>query len=171
MIEISNEEFEKYIRDLINKKITHINLAHLLHTDTRTLLKKIYNLENKELLYEYVRNYPYKPRENKNIDYESLLIELITNGKDVASIQEEYNIAERTYRRNIEKLKNKNSLLYWTYKKYITGQMTNEDWEYVKCTKESKVCYTKDSVEDRKAQLMGIFTTFDILKEKGLEIK
>lgn len=169
MKEISNKEFEGYVKDLINKKITHVALARLLHTDTRTLLNRIYSLENEKLLTEYVKNNPYKPRENRNIDYESLVIELITDRKSVSAIQEEYHIAERTYRRNIEKLKSQNSTLYWIYKKYTTGQMTNEDWEYLKSLQEGKVCYTKDSVEDRKAQLMGLFSTYDILKEKGLE--
>lgn len=46
MIEVTNNEFQQYVRDLINKKITHVNLAKKLKTDTRTLKDKICSLEN-----------------------------------------------------------------------------------------------------------------------------
>lgn len=86
MIEINEQEFEKLVKKVIKKEITRVELVGILHTDTRTLYEKIYNMENTELLEKYLEQYPYKPRENKNINYKNLIIETIRNNKRVSDV-------------------------------------------------------------------------------------
>lgn len=168
MIEINEQEFEKLVKKVIKKEITRVELVGILHTDIRTLYEKIYNMENIGLLEEYLEEYPYKPRENKNINYRNLIIEIIRNNKRVSDVQKEYEIAERTYRRNIEKMKLQDSKLYGIYKNYIRGNMQDEEMEYIIQLPFGTVCTTKKSEEERKIELLDIFTTYNALKEKGL---
>lgn len=168
MIEINKQEFENLINQVIKKEITRVELAGILHTDIRTLYEKIYNMENTDLLEKYLEQYPYKPRENKNINYKNLIIETIRNNKRVSDVQKEYEIAERTYRRNIEKMKLQDSKLYSIYKNYIRGNIQDEEMEYIIQLPFGTVCTTKKSEEERKIELLDIFTTYNALKEKGL---
>lgn len=168
MIEINEQEFEKLVKKVIKKEITRVELVGILHTDIRTLYEKIYNMENIGLLEEYLEEYPYKPRENKNINYRNLIIEIIRNNKRVSDVQKEYEIAERTYRRNIEKMKLQDSKLYGIYKNYIRGNIQDEEMEYIIQLPFGTVCTTKKSEEERKIELLDIFTTYNALKEKGL---
>lgn len=168
MIEINEQEFEKLVKKVIKKEITRVELVGILHTDTRTLYEKIYNMENTELLEKYLEQYPYKPRENKNINYKNLIIETIRNNKRVSDVQKEYGIAGRTYRRNIERIKLQDSKLYNIYKNYIRGNIQDEEMEYIIQLPFGKVCYTNKSEEERKAELLSIFATYSMLKEKGM---
>lgn len=170
MIEISQQEFENYIKDLINKKITRVELAKKLKTDTRTLSNKIYAIEDKELLEQYLKVYPYKPGKNENIDYEALIIEIVKTNESVSNMQQKYDISGRTYRRNIERMQYENKMLYTVYKNYIRGAMTDEDIKYIDTLPIRKVSYS-NSVEDRKAQLMQFFLIYETLIKKGLTEK
>ncbi len=171
MIKINDDKFEEYVKALINKKITHVKLAKELKTDTRTLKDRIYSLQNQELLVEYFKVFPYKPKENKNIDYEAFVIELIKSNEQVSMLREKYQIAERTYRRNINKLKNTNNRLYKIYKSYIDGKISEEDLIYINSLEIRKVSYTNDSAEDRKAELMQLFFEYEQLLQEGLDIE
>lgn len=170
MVEISQQEFENCIKDLINKKTTKVELAKKLKTDIRKLANKIYEIDNKELLNQYIKMYPYKPAKNENIDYEALIIEIVKTNESVMNMQEKYDIAERTYRRNINKIQYKNRVLYTIYKNYISGKMTEEDKRYIDTLERRKVSYS-NCVEDRKAQLMQLFLIYEKLIEKGLTEK
>lgn len=170
MKEINKQELEKIVETLISGKITKVEMAKQLRTDVRTLTNKIYELDNKVLLEKYIEKFPYKPGENKNIDYEALVIELLQAQGKVMEIQEKYHIAERTYRRNIEKLKNSNPQIYKLYKSYISGELTEKEENYVRNLKPRKVSYT-NSTEYRKAELLDFFTTYEELLKKGLSEK
>ncbi len=167
MIEISKEEFENSILDLINRKITRVELAKKLHTDTRTLVNMIYQIDNEQLLKQYIEIYPYKPKENKNINYESLVIEMIKNAMSAKDMQSKYDIAERTYTRNINKLKQSNDRLYKIYKSYIKGYLSSEDMEYINEMSKEKVIYTTN-IQERKAELMYLFMKYEELLQQGL---
>ena len=167
MIKISQEEFEKYILDLINKRITRVELARKLGTDTRTLSNKIYGITNEKLLEQYIKVYPYRPGQNKNIDYEALIIELLQHKKSVIEMQQKYGIAERTYRRKIERVKISNNRLYLIYKKYIRGEVSDDELDYINSL-EGKTVRFSNSVEDRKAELMCFFMMYKELLNSGL---
>lgn len=168
MIEVTEKELEDLVEKVIKNEIKRTELLSILHTDLRTLYARIYNMENTDLLKRYLEQYPYKPKENKNINYRNLIIELIKNNKRVLDMQKEYEIAERTYRRNIEKIKLQDSKLYNIYKNYIRGNMQDEEMEYIMQLSSGKVCNTKKSEEEREAKLLDIFATYNILKEKGM---
>lgn len=168
MIEVSDQDFEKLIEKVIKKEITRVELATMLQTDIRTLYGKIYNMQNSELLEKYLEQYPYKPAENKNIDYRNLIIEIIKNNKKISDVLEEYKIAERTYRRNINKIKSQDPRLYSIYKSYIRENIQEDDFKYINSISFGKVCYTKDSTEERKAELLAIFAMYNALKKKGM---
>lgn len=167
MIEISKEEFENSILDLINRKITRVELAKKLHIDTRTLVNMIYQIDNEQLLKQYIEIYPYKPKENRNINYEALVIEMIKNAMTAKDIQSKYDIAERTYTRNINKLKQSNNRLYKIYKSYIKGYLSSEDMEYINEMSKEKVIYTTN-IQERKAELMYLFMKYEELLQQGL---
>ena len=80
-----------------------------------------------KVLQQYIKKYPYKPKENRNINYEALIIELLKDEKDVLKIQEKYSIAERTYRRNVKKLETTNNRLYLIYKKSTNIFLKNKN--------------------------------------------
>ena len=139
MIEVSDQDFEKLIEKVIKKEITRVELATMLQTDIRTLYGKIYNMQNSELLEKYLEQYPYKPAENKNIDYRNLIIEIIKNNKKISDVLEEYKIAERTYRRNINKIKSQDPRLYSIYKSYIRENIQEDDFKYINSISFGKV--------------------------------
>lgn len=170
MIEVSENEFEKYILDLINKRITRVELAKKLQTDTRTLSNRIYGITNEKLLKEYLEQYPYKPRQNKNVNYEALIVQLIQSNITAKEMQERYEIAERTYRRNIKKVKESNERLYMIYENYIKGKITDEDYSYINSLDKGVVVLC-DNVEDRKAELMCFFMEYKQLLNSGLTEK
>lgn len=169
MIVLSDLEFEKCVKRLIDKEITRTDLAKELRTDTRTLANRIYNIQNQELLKKYLEEFPYKPRQNENINYENLIIEIIKNGRKASDAQEIYDIAERTYRRNIKRVQETNQTLYFAYKNYIHSSLSYDDKEYIEGLEEGPVSFT-NSTEDRKAQLIDLFRYYDALIAIGLEV-
>lgn len=168
MIEVNEQKFEELVEKVIENEITRVELASMLQTDIRTLYNRIYNMKNMELLAKYLEQYPYKPKENKNINYRNLIIELIKNNQRVLDIQMKYEIAERTYRRNIEKMKLQDPKLYNIYKNYIRGNIQDDEMEYIIQLPVGKVCNTKKSEKERQVELLNIFATYNRLKEKGM---
>lgn len=65
-------------------------------------------------------------------------------------------------------MKLQDSKLYGIYKNYIRGNMQDEEMEYIIQLPFGTVCTTKKSEEERKIELLDIFTTYNALKEKGL---
>lgn len=170
MKEISDQEFEQYVMKLINRESTRVELAKELKTDTRTLINRIYHMKNEELLKKYIAEYSYKPKKNENINYENLIISIVKNNEKIGEVQDLYNIAERTYRRNIDRIKNVNPRLHQIYKDYIHNSISYEDKEYIDSLEEGEIAFT-NNIEDRKAQLMNLFREYNELLGYGLDEK
>lgn len=170
MKEISDQEFEQTVIKLIKKELTRVDLAKELKTDTRTLTNRIYQIKNEELLKQYLAEYSYKPKKNENINYENLIIEIVKNNEKIGEVQDLYNIAERTYRRNIDRIKNINPRLYQIYKDYLHNILSYEDKEYIDSLEEGPVAVT-NNIEDRKAQLMDLFSKYYEMLGLGLDEK
>ena len=81
MKQISQEEFEQYIQDIIDGKMTRKRLASELETVMRTINHRIMELEGKNpALYQaFIQKFPYTPKEIK-LDVEALAIKVINNG-------------------------------------------------------------------------------------------
>ena len=118
MKEMSKEEFYEEIRSVIRGEITITKLAKKIKTDFRTLNNKIQELSvyNPELYNEYVEKFPYKSKSRDDIDFEALAIEIVKENMTMKTVEEKYNVGERTVRRRIEDLKKENPYLYKIYK-------------------------------------------------------
>ena len=118
MKEMSKEEFYEKIRSVIRGEISTTKLVKELQTDSRTLNNKIQELSvyNPELYNEYVEKFPYKSKSRDDIDFEALAIEIVKENMTMKTVEEKYNVGERTVRRRIETLKKENPYLYGIYK-------------------------------------------------------
>lgn len=118
MIEISQEEFEQRIRDVIQGKTTRKKLVKDLQIDARTLNNKIQELagNNISLYLEFIEKFPYKAREREDINFEALLIEMIKEGSYTEDIAKKYEVGERTIRRKINEIGKTNPDLIFLYK-------------------------------------------------------
>lgn len=127
MIEISQEEFEQKIQEVIDGKLSRQQLTKLLKTDTRTLNNKIQELVvyNSDLYMEFIKKYPYKAKERTDIDYEALVIEIIKSSMPTSKAAEKYNIGERTITRKVKALEKENPYLIEIYREIKKNNRNN----------------------------------------------
>lgn len=119
MLKISVEEFEARIQDVIDGKISRVDLAKLLQTDIRTLNNKIIEeigVNNPDLYIEYIKKFPYKQKERDDIDYEALVIEMVKNRTYSIDAAIKYNVGVRTIQRKVNALEKENPYLISIYK-------------------------------------------------------
>ena len=118
MIEITQEEFETKIRDVIAGKVSRSKLAKELKTDTRTLNNKIQELAtcNRELYLSFIKKYPYKQKERDDIDYEALIIEITKNSMTSIDAARKYRVGVRTIQRRVNEIEKENPYLIEIYK-------------------------------------------------------
>lgn len=105
MKEISQEEFEQYIRNVIDGKMSRTQIAKELESDFRTLNNEIQllSIKNPELYQEFIGKFPYKPKEIKGISFRNIAIEFLRGEGTWAELAEKYHIGIRTIRRKIDK--------------------------------------------------------------------
>ena len=98
MIEISQEEFEAKIQDIIDGKTTRVKLIEELKVDKVTLNTKIQELSvfNPELYRAFVIKFPYRPREYTHIDYEAVVIDILKKGYKRREWKDIYGIDSKT---------------------------------------------------------------------------
>ena len=118
MLNLSREEFEAKIQDLIDGKTNRKKLIKDLETDSRTLNNKIREMSeyNGELYSAFVSKFPYRTRERNDLDYEALVIEIIQKGMTSVEAAEKYNIGGRTIQRKVNQLQKENPYLVEIYK-------------------------------------------------------
>ena len=65
MRQVSQEEFERYVEEMIAGNMSRIALAQLMETDLRTLKNKLQEVvaTNPALYQRYIEKFPYKPKE------------------------------------------------------------------------------------------------------------
>lgn len=127
MIEISQEEFEQKVQEVIDGKLSRQQLTKLLKTDTRTLNNKIQELVvyNSDLYMEFIKKFPYKSKERTDIDYEALVIEIIKTGMTTAEAVTKYDISERTITRKVKALEKENPYLIEIYREVKKNNRNN----------------------------------------------
>lgn len=127
MIEISQEEFEQKVQEVIDGKLSRQQLTKLLKTDTRTLNNKIQELVvyNSDLYMEFIKKFPYKSKERNDIDYEALVIEIVKTSMTTSAAVEKYNIGERTITRKVKALEKENPYLIEIYREVKKNNRNN----------------------------------------------
>ena len=106
MKEITEEEFESIIKDIIAGKKSKAMVIKELHTEARTLNNKIQELAmtNPELYEEFIKVKPYKPKERKDVNIVGFVTELLITGITMQELADKYHIGVRTISRKIAKL-------------------------------------------------------------------
>ena len=175
MINLSREEFEKYIDALIDEKYSKADLVKLLQTDYRTLNNKIQELvmTNPELYLRYIKKYPYRQKERDDIDYEALVIEAIKTGIYAQDMANKYGIGVRTIQRKVTKLEKENPELVELYRivrqnnkiSAPTGTLTPEVMGKIDSLVRRPV-KVSDINESRRTYLLEIEKTFYERKEQ-----
>ena len=119
MIQISQEEFESKILDVIDGKSTRVELIAELKIDRSTLNNKIQELVvyNPKLYKKFIEKFPYRPREYSHIDYEALLIDILKKGYKRREWDDIYEIDSRTITRKIHAIEKTNPELINLYRK------------------------------------------------------
>ena len=119
MIQISQEEFESKILDVIDGKNTRVELIAELKIDRSTLNNKIQELVvyNPKLYKRFIEKFPYRPREYSHIDYEALLIDILKKGYKRREWDDIYEIDSRTITRKIHAIEKTNPELINLYRK------------------------------------------------------
>ena len=173
MKQITQQEFEGYVRDLIDGKTNKTAIAKKLETSIKKVNYMIDDLAktNPELFMEFFKKQPYAPR-NTEVDPEALAIEVIRYGrKDVAH---DIGISIRTITRTIDKLKTINPTLYELYRKRIRKMDKVERKEFKKAVEREaeKIGYdlspARKSIEDRLNEINEILSKFEALVDSGM---
>lgn len=129
MIDISQEEFEAKVQDILDGKTTRVKLISELKTDRDTLNNKIQELViyNPDLYKAFINKFPYKPREYTHIDYEAIIIDILKKGYKRRELDEVYEgVSSRTITRKIPILEKTNPDLITLYRevsKYRKNQI------------------------------------------------
>lgn len=174
MKQISQEQFEEYIRLLIDGKTTKTKIAKILETSVKKVNYMIDDLAttNKELYIELLEKNPYVPRDT-NIDPAALAIEVIRYGRN--NVAEDLGISLRTISRTVAHLKTTNPKLYELYRSRIKRKRTiSEAIAYKEAVDEeaAKLGFDinpeRESVEERLEYVSSILTKFEKLVDSGM---
>lgn len=180
MKKVSQEEFEKLIRQIIEGERSEGSVIKELETESRTFNNKIseLSLTNPQLYYEFIKARPYKPKERKDINIRGFVIEVLKSGVTVEEICDKYHIGRRTISRKIEQLKKSDKeedrKLYElykriAYKKAHSHQLNNEDIMEINALEREEVAGISD-VERRRQELLKIEKEFqDLSLQVGKE--
>ena len=164
MKEISQEEFENIVKDIIAGRKSKAMVIKELHTEARTLNNKIQELSmtNPELYEEFIKVKPYKPKERKDVNIVGFITELLTTGVNVQELADKYHIGVRTVSRKIAKLEKsdnpKERDLYNLYKsvaqKKSHSQKLDIEEELLMSKLESIQTKQIDDTERRRQELL-----------------
>ena len=181
MKKVSQEEFEKLIRQIIEGERSEGSVIKELETESRTFNNKIseLSLTNPQLYYEFIKARPYKPKERKDINIRGFVIEVLKSGVTVEEICDKYHIGRRTISRKIEQLKKSDKeedrKLYElykriAYKKAHSQKLENADIMKINALKSEDVIGMSD-VERRRLELLEIERQYqDLSLEFGKEV-
>ena len=109
----SSENLKEIAESIINYTDTLENVCKKYNCDSRTLkfelLTYLQQEGNEELLLNWLKTEPYKSKES-DLDYIAVIKYIIKNDVLIKEIREELGVPERTYTRNIAKLRNNESI-------------------------------------------------------------
>ena len=163
----TSENLKQIVESIINSTDTLENVCKKFNCDSRTLkfelLTYLQQEGNEELLSSWLKTEPYKSKES-DIDYIAIVKYIVGNNSSVKSVREELGIPERTYTRNIAKLRNDESIDEETgvsYKELIDiydrnkkNNLTYSDYEILDKvnTRSGLELYTKEHKKIKKIE-------------------
>ena len=173
MKQISQEEFEQYIQDIIDGKMTRKRLASELETVMRTINHRIMELEGKNpALYQaFIQKFPYTPKEIK-LDVEALAIKVINNG--IEQTARDIGISTRSIARKIKQLETINPELLQLYEDR-NGKMSDEERELfmsrVRRIEEEKgiAVLERQELVEKEESIRQSLTKFEELLATGMD--
>lgn len=103
MIEITQEEFENKVEQVIKGETTRTKLIKELKIDRVTLNNKIQELlvYNPDLYHNFIKRFPYMPREYTHINWRAMLIDIMKKGYTKHEAEEQYEVSSRTISRKV----------------------------------------------------------------------
>lgn len=106
MIEITQQDFEGKIEEILLGKTTRKKLIKELKIDRVTLNNKIQELivHNPELYHRFIAKFPYMPREYTHINWRAMLIDIMKKGYTKFEAADQYEINDRTIARKVYKV-------------------------------------------------------------------
>lgn len=118
MKQISQEEFEQCVRDMINGKCTRKDLERKYHVDKVILNNKIQELyvSNLPLYMQFIEKFPYRPRTYTHINYRAMVIDIMKREYTKFQAEEAYGISSRTIARKIISLEQSDPELVYLYR-------------------------------------------------------
>ena len=118
MIEISQDEFEIGIQDVVDGKTTREKLMKNWHMGADKLNTRIQELKvyNSKLYEKFIKKFPYRPREYTHIDYEAVIIDILKNGYKRREWDDVYGVDSRTINRRIYDVEASNPELVALYR-------------------------------------------------------
>lgn len=107
MKEITQEEFEQYITDMLKEGKTRSQMKDELQTSYRTFGKRVQALSatNPALYQQYIEKYPYKPKSRRDINIIEIGIEYLKDKMTMEELARTFEVSERTIRRRLNGLK------------------------------------------------------------------
>ena len=176
MIEISQQEFEAKVQDIIDGKTTRANLIKELKIDKITLNTKIQELAvyNPELYREFVVKFPYRPREYTHIDYEAVIIDILKKGYTRREWNDVYEVDSRTITRKIYDIEEKNPDLVSLYRKVSEYRRRQKQLpeELIKAIEEleEKEIYLCDICDKKREELLKREKEYNEAMYEGLGV-
>lgn len=164
MKELSQEEFESKVEEIINGSISRRKLCDELQTSMRTLNNRIMELSttNPELYKSFVAKFSYKPRKMDVGNINDLAIYVIQHG--LAKTTKVYGISVRTITRKVNELKESNPELYKIYRARTKRDIPDVEIDKYK-KNEAKTERTE--VEEARYELTLLLSEFDRLVKAG----
>ena len=169
MKEITDQEFENYVEQIIDGKLTLKELCKTLRTSYSTLNVRITNLEeiNPDLYGRYIAKFPYKPKRNEQINSRGLIIEIMKDNSSFEEIHKKYGIPKRTIVRRIAEIKKYDKELYSIYQDYRQNSLDLATCEKISNLVREPVLLDKRPEELKKEEIELIFKQFDELLRKN----
>ncbi len=162
MKQVTEQEFEQYIEEIIQGNKSRKKVIKELETDSRTLKANIQKLAetNPELYGRFIKKFPYKTKARTGINYKGLIIAMIKNGYTLEQASQIYEIGIRTISRRIKDLEEQEPDLIKLYRQVALNQkcaipITKETMDQIEQLSLEEVVLT-DPVEEREQKLLKI---------------
>ena len=163
MIEISQEEFERKIEQVIKGENTRTKLIKDLKIDRVTLNRKIQELlvYNPNLYHEFISKFPYMPREYTHINWRAMLIDIMKKGYTKNEAEEQYEVSSRTISRKVYEVEKEDKDIVSLYREVSKYRKRKEKLPF----------QLQEAVDDLPDEIIFIGGIYDKKVEELIELE